>query len=113
MLPLLRNIVADILKAGNDMKSMARETMTGDHAARLETRIAELKSYLQELEDLGCTYRDWDFKTGMVDFPCEIDGQPACLNWRSDEPSVRFYVRNPEQREPRLPIPLDASKTEP
>lgn len=105
MLPLVRRIVTDILDAGNEMKKMSRETMTGEHAVRLETRIAELKSYLQELEDLGCSYKDWDFKTGMVDFPTEIDGKTVFLCWRSDEESVGFYHRDAADYDKRKPIP--------
>lgn len=106
MLPLVRRIVVDILEAGNGMKSMARETMTGDHAAKLEHRIAELKSYVKELEDLGCSYKDWDFKNGLVDFPAEIEGRPAYLSWRSDEASVHHYYFIEESCDQRRQLPV-------
>ena len=105
MLPYVRRIMEDILKAGNEMKAMARETMTGDHASRLEKRIAELKGYLKELEDLGCAYRDWDFRHGLVDVPSELDGEPIWLSWRSDEPSVRHYYAGGEPAHLRRPLP--------
>jgi hypothetical protein len=108
MLPLIRRIVADILSAGNGMKSMAKETMTGDHAAKLENRIAELKSYLKELEDLGCSYKDWDFKTGLVDFPSEIDGKSVLLCWRSDEDAVTHYHFSDDDYDKRKLIPAVA-----
>ena len=105
MLPLVSRIVNDILLSGNSMKSMARETMTGDHAAKLEHRIAELKSYVKELEDLGCSYKDWDFKTGLVDFPSDIEGRPAYLSWRSDETTVGYFYFIEENCEQRRPLP--------
>jgi hypothetical protein len=105
MLPLVRPIVADIIKAGNEMKSMSRETMTGEHASKLESRIAGLKAYLQELEDLGCSYRDWDFKTGLVDFPGEIDGKSVFLCWRSDETSVTHFHLTADDFDKRKPLP--------
>jgi hypothetical protein len=108
MLPLIRRIVADILNAGNGMKAMSKETMTGDHAAKLEIRIAELKSYLKELEDLGCSYKDWDFKTGLVDFPAELDGKPVLLCWRSDEDKVSHYHFSDDDYEKRKLIPTVA-----
>ncbi len=111
MLPLVRRIVVDILESGNGMKTMARETMTGDHAAKLEHRIAELKSYVKELEDLGCSYKDWDFKTGLVDFPAEIEGRSAYLSWRSDETSVCHYYFIEENCEHRRPLPVRCSDT--
>lgn len=105
MLPLVRPIVADILKSGNEMKAMSRETMTGDHAAKLEDRIAQLKTYLQELEDLGCSYKDWDFKTGIVDFPGVIEGESILFCWKSDEASVGHYHFASETFDDRKPIP--------
>jgi hypothetical protein len=105
MLPLVRRIVADIIQAGNVMKTMARETMTGDHAARLEVHIASLKQFIKELEDLGCSYRDWDFKTGIVDFPAEVEGRPALLSWRSDEATVHHFYYADETPENRRALP--------
>jgi hypothetical protein len=105
MLPLVRRIMEDILKTGNEMKTMARETMTGEQASRLEKRIADLKIYLKELEDLGCAYRDWDFRHGMVDFPSELDGEPVWLNWRSDEASVTHYYPIDDTPHKRRPLP--------
>jgi len=105
MLPLIKRIVSDILQAGNDMKAMSRETMTGEHASKLETRIAELKSYLQELEDLGCSYKDWDFKTGLVDFPGEMGNKQVFFCWRSDEESVTHYHLDAEDFNKRKLIP--------
>ena len=108
MLPLIRRIVSDIVKAGQDMKTMSRETMTGDHAAILENRIAQLKSYLAELEELGCFYKDWNFHAGIVEFPAEIDGKSAMLCWRSNEPALtEFYFRD-EGDGKRQPLPVEA-----
>ena len=105
MLPLIRTIVADILRSGMEMKRLSRETMTGDIASKLENRIADLKKYLQELEDLGCSYKDWDFKTGLVDFPGEIDGQPVLWCWRSDEEAVTHYHGVQEGYDKRRLVP--------
>lgn len=105
MLPLVKPIVEDILKAGNEMKDMSRQTMTCEHAIRLENRITELKAYLQELEDLGCSYKDWNFKAGIVDFPGELNGEPVLFCWKSDEPSVAHYHADDETYEDRKLIP--------
>ncbi|HMO99584.1 MAG TPA: DUF2203 family protein [Kiritimatiellia bacterium] len=105
-LPLIRKITADILRAGGEMKAMSRETMTGDHAARLEQRIAELKSFLQELEDLGCSFKDWDFQTGLVEFPGVWEGHPVLFSWQTEEAAVthlRMAHEAPHQRRPLPP----------
>jgi hypothetical protein len=75
--------------------------------AKLEHRIAELKIYVKELEDLGCSYKDWDFKSGLVEFPAEIDGRPAILSWRSDEDRVSQYYYIEENCDKRRPLPIE------
>ena len=42
-------------------------------------------------EDIGFSYRDWNFFMELVDFPSLIDGREVCLCWRSDEETLRYY----------------------
>ena len=86
-LPLVRRIVGDILAAAGRMRSLAE----GDaDRADLESALAE---HFEELEEIGCLYKDWSFSVGLVDFPAEIDGEPVFLCWRSDEPELAYYHR--------------------
>jgi len=86
-LPLVRGIVGDILAAAGRMRSLAE----GDaDRADLESALAE---HFEELEEIGCFYKDWSFSVGLVDFPAEIDGEPVFLCWRSDEPELAYYHR--------------------
>ena len=84
-LPLVRRIVADILKTA----ARARE-LSGDDA-RLSPYEAELRDYFGELEAIGCFYKDWSYSVGLVDFPALIDGEQVFLCWRSDEPALVWY----------------------
>ncbi len=92
-LPLVKKIVADILDRGRRLKRELAERTRSDTDA--EKRISDVRSELleliDELERIGCFYRDPGFGVGLVDFPAKIDGQPVLLCWRSDEDSVRYY----------------------
>ena len=51
----------------------------------------KLEALMDELEQLGCYYKDWNFEIGLVDFPAMINGQEVVLCWRSDEPFIRWH----------------------
>jgi hypothetical protein len=58
-----------------------------------------------ELEQIGCSFRDFKYEIGLVDFPSVIDNQPVRLCWRSDETEVRYYHGLEAGYAGRLPIP--------
>jgi hypothetical protein len=84
-LPLVRRIVADILKTAERIRE------AGGDDARLRRHRADLQDCLAELEAIGCFYKDWSYSVGLVDFPALIDGQHVFLCWRSDEPGLAWY----------------------
>ena len=51
----------------------------------------QLDELFDELEAIGCSYRDWNFTEGLVDFPAKVNGREVLLCWRSDEAKVRYY----------------------
>jgi len=92
MLPLVRRIVADILSTGKQARELAeRLGPAAIESAELIKALTELEALISELHELGCQYKDWNFKAGLVDFPAIIDGEEVLLCWRSDEPALRFY----------------------
>jgi hypothetical protein len=112
-LPLVKQIVTDILSRGKAHRELARDDApeTVEKEDRKTVLEAELDELFKELDDLGCSYRDWGFEMGLVDFPSEIEGQPVLLCWRSDEPTVGFYHAHDAGYAGRKPIPrqlLDA-----
>ncbi|MBI3315666.1 MAG: DUF2203 domain-containing protein [Candidatus Omnitrophica bacterium] len=91
-LPLVRKIVADILAAGQSMRDISlkvgRNAEKDPGVVQLMGRLEEL---FEELEELGCSYKDWNFSAGLVDFPAKIGDEEVLLCWRSDEDSLKYY----------------------
>jgi hypothetical protein len=115
-LPLVKQIVADILAKGKAHRDLAEDggpdTVTKED--RKTVLEAELDELFKELGQLGCSFRDWGYEVGLVDFPSEIDGNPVLLCWRSDEPAVSFYHSPDAGYAGRKPIPqklLGAAKS--
>ena len=108
-LPLVRQITADILERGRELRELTRgedgEDLPVTKADRVHVLEAELQDYFRELEQIGCTYRDWGFDMGLVDFPGRIEGEAVLLCWRSDEPFVSFYHAEKAGYAGRRPIP--------
>ena len=103
MLPLVRAIVRDILEKGNDLRSLGTEGR--GVSPSFQKAMAEITSLVGELEELGCSYKDIGFQTGLVDFPALINGQEIYLCWQSDEDAIVHYHRHDEGSAARRRIP--------
>ena len=106
-LPLVKRIVSDILSKGRELQRLhpdqARQEV-GDRMWKLEH---ELRDHIEELGSIGCSYKDFGFKLGLVDFPGEIDGESVLLCWRSDEETVAHYHGYADGYAGRRPIPSE------
>lgn len=91
-LPLVKKIVKDILDYTFQMRTIA-ESINGNVEENYEIQqmAKEVNGFMKELEEIGCYYKDWSFKIGLVDFPAVIDGKEVYLCWRSDEEEIRYY----------------------
>lgn len=105
-LPLVKQIVRDILNNAFKIKIIA-ESSGGEteNTEVVKHLVWQINSFMKELNDIGCTYKDWNFKIGLVDFPAVIDGEEVLLCWRSDEPDIRFYHGIEEGFAGRKPVP--------
>ncbi|HXV18862.1 MAG TPA: DUF2203 domain-containing protein [Candidatus Omnitrophota bacterium] len=107
-LPLVKKIVQDILAAGQEIRGLS--VQIGAHAEE-DPRVVRLMDQLEELfveiENLGCSYRDWNFTVGLVDFPAKIGGQEVYLCWRSDEEEIKFFHEAEAGFAGRKPIPQE------
>ena len=73
----------------------------------MKAKVALIQSYMDELTEIGCYFKDWDFSVGLIDFPSVIDGQDVLLCWRSDEADIRYYHDTASGYSGRKPIPDD------
>jgi len=91
-LPLVKRIVKDILDYSFELKTIS-DSIAGDLEDNKEAQnlISSIKSFIKELEEIGCFYKDWSFSVGLVDFPAIIDNQEVLLCWKSDEEGVFYY----------------------
>lgn len=107
MLPLIKHIVVDILKVGQQIRAVSSEIEKPEDDPEVNRLMDHLDELFDELEDLGCSYRDWNFIEGLVDFPSVIHGREVLLCWRSDEATVGFYHDLESGYAGRLPIPKE------
>ncbi len=91
-LPLVKKIVKDILDTTREIRLLA-DDLHGqiEDNRQVQKMISEINSFMGELEEIGCFYKDWNFTIGLVDFPALIDGNEVFLCWRSDEDDVKYY----------------------
>lgn len=91
-LPLVRKIVKDILDYSFELKTIS-DSISGDIEENKEAKylISSIKSFMRELEEIGCHYKDWNFSVGLVDFPALIDEEEVYLCWKTDEESIQYY----------------------
>jgi hypothetical protein len=91
-LPLVRKIVKDILDTSREMRMIADE-IGGDveKDPRIQKLADNIEEFMQELEEIGCYFKDWNFSIGLIDFPSIIEGKEVFLCWRSDEDDIIYY----------------------
>src|SRR5690554_4327903 len=84
-LPLVKRIVKDILDTTREIKLLA-EDLDGkvEENPVIMKMVGDVNGFINELEEIGCFYKDWNFTMGLVDFPAVIDDKEVFLCWRSD-----------------------------
>ena len=102
-LPLVRRIAEDVVREHRRWEEARAEldlTVPGSHPdlsdprvkalqKKIQTMARELDAFQAEIEAIGIQLKDR--RTGLVDFPSELDGRPVLLCWRLGEPSVQFW----------------------
>ena len=91
-LPLVKKIVKDILDTSREMRLIADEIGGKvENDPRIQKLADNVESFMRELEEIGCFFKDWNFSIGLVDFPSIIDGKEVFLCWRTDEDDIMYY----------------------
>lgn len=118
MLPLLRQIVRDIMEHWNliiakraELESIEKGTPVT--AAGPEVKLQEVKQelnylidkinqYIKEVEGLGCFVEE--FKRGIINFPSLYHGRKIFLCWHPGEEHVAFWHELDETFADRIKI---------
>ncbi len=104
-LPLIRKIVEDILRAGQSIREISVDMEKPEDDPEVIRLMDKLDELFEEMESLGCYYKDWNFTQGLVDFPARINGRDVLLCWRSDEEKVAYFHDAESGYAGRRPIP--------
>ena len=105
-LPLVKQIVKDILNTTREIRLLAEEIgPEAENSDTIHKMAADVEKFLRELEEIGCFFKDWNFTIGLVDFPAIIDGEDVLLCWRSDEDDIKYYHKPAEGYAGRKQIP--------
>ena len=70
--------------------------------AERERAAMRLRDLLDEIEATGALVKDMD--TGLLDFPCEVDGAVILLCWKMGEPAIAYWHGLDEGFKGRKPI---------
>ena len=77
----------------------------------LEALVQRAKDALQEIDAAGAQVKDLD--TGLLDFPCVLDGETVLLCWKRGEPRIDFWHRIEDGFAGRQPIDARFGPTAP
>jgi hypothetical protein len=105
-LPLVRVIVRDVTELAKELRERHEclsRVLTGKRSGLSEAHEEEMlqaqrevergqdrmRDYERELKQLGIELKD--YFTGLIDFPCRMDGREVYLCWRLGEPEVGFW----------------------
>ncbi|HLU50302.1 MAG TPA: DUF2203 domain-containing protein [Planctomycetota bacterium] len=122
MLPLLRQIVGDIMSSWEKIIEKRTELECAERGIRsdgqgtqprdplivqqlkveLNYLIDKINHYIREVEALGCFVEE--FKRGIVNFPSLFNGRRVFLCWGPDEKSVRYWHEIDETYADRVEI---------
>lgn len=68
----------------------------------LEALVQRAKDSLQEIDAIGVQVKDLD--TGLLDFPCLLEGETVLLCWKRGEAKIEFWHRVEDGFAGRQPI---------
>lgn len=95
-LPLVRRIVADIVKAHAHVAALRQRVRTLEGGRELtqaqqelDAAVEQLKDFVEELTSIGAELKD--FETGLVDFVGRHDGRAVYLCWKLGEDEISHW----------------------
>ncbi|HEX6773518.1 MAG TPA: DUF2203 domain-containing protein, partial [Acidobacteriaceae bacterium] len=64
-------------------------TWVARNRTEMEGQVQKAKDALGEIDSIGVQVKDLD--TGLLDFPCRVDGDLVLLCWRRGESRIEFW----------------------
>ena len=61
----------------------------GKLRAEMESHMQRVRESITELDSIGVQVKD--IEAGLLDFPCNLDGQVVLLCWRMGEPAIEHW----------------------
>ena len=126
LLPVLESLLRSALDAKKLIESVEAELQATAHRiflnggmslnvvylagrkAQREKAMQRLKDAMAEIDAMGVQVKDLDI--GLLDFPCEVDGQIVLLCWKLGEKAITFWHGVSEGFAGRKPIDQRISK---
>lgn len=68
----------------------------------LEALVQRAKDAIEEIDAIGVQVKD--LETGLLDFPCLLEGETVLLCWKRGEPRIEFWHRVEDGFRGRQPI---------
>jgi hypothetical protein len=87
-----------------DVVAAARRRAERDKAAQ------QAKDLLTEIDEIGVTVQD--LETGLLDFPCQIDGATVLLCWKLGESAITHWHTSEESPDDRKPLDARFHRTD-
>jgi len=114
MLPLLRNIVNDIVITWEQIVQLRTETEPTLNFKKVETSpsskeelnhfVDKINAYIKEVEDLGCLVEEF---RGIINIPSLFHGRKVFLCWTLKEERVSYWHEIDETFDSRVDITND------
>ncbi|HTD54712.1 MAG TPA: DUF2203 domain-containing protein [Silvibacterium sp.] len=82
----MQDLARKIFLSGGLLVDIAR---VRKQRATLESHLQAAKDSVAEIDAIGVQVKDLD--SGLLDFPCEIDGDIVLLCWKLGESSIDFW----------------------
>lgn len=76
----------------------------------LDSLVQRVRDSLSEIDASGVQVKD--LETGLLDFPCLLEGQTVLLCWKRGEPRIEFWHRIEDGFRGRQPVDARFRRTE-
>ena len=109
-LPLVRRVVADVVRVHDRVTALAVQRERGPAKEQqsaqnqFDAAVEQLQAYLEELRSIGCQLKD--YQAGLVDFPASHQGRDICLCWKLGEETISHWHEMDAGFDGRQPIAL-------